>query len=202
MFEGPYVEVLHGISKKKENWRAQIVVNGVQIHLGYFEDDETAALNWDAAASSIPSFFAVGHWWGRAMPSCHFAHLILLSSGPKVPKSGPFKNEGIHEMRQQYLYGANTFKISISYLVSVMALSWSPQSSWRSKLRRSSLLMIRLRVPLSVVGKYHRIPSAKPKHVPMGDRLGFIEPDPPQSEIDSEDFLADILLGGLDWCLI
>jgi hypothetical protein len=32
------------------------------------------------------------------MPSCHFVHLILLSSGPKVPKSGPFKNEGIHEM--------------------------------------------------------------------------------------------------------
>jgi len=31
------------------------------------------------------------------MPSCHFVHLILLSSGPKVPKSGPFKNEGIHE---------------------------------------------------------------------------------------------------------
>src|SRR5208337_1804930 len=35
--------------------------------------------------------------WGRAMTSCHFVHLILLSSGPKVPKSGPFKNEGIHE---------------------------------------------------------------------------------------------------------
>ena len=34
---------------------------------------------------------------GRAKPSCHFVHLILLSSGPKVPKSGPFKNEGIHE---------------------------------------------------------------------------------------------------------
>jgi hypothetical protein len=33
------------------------------------------------------------------MPSCHFVHLILLSSGPKVPKSGPFKNEGIHELR-------------------------------------------------------------------------------------------------------
>ena len=33
------------------------------------------------------------------MPSCHFVHLILLSSGPKVPKSGPFKNEGIHEPR-------------------------------------------------------------------------------------------------------
>ena len=32
------------------------------------------------------------------MPSCHFVHLILLSSGPKVPKSGPFKNEGIHEL--------------------------------------------------------------------------------------------------------
>ena len=32
------------------------------------------------------------------MPSCHFVHLILLSSGPKVPKSGPFKNEGIHEI--------------------------------------------------------------------------------------------------------
>jgi hypothetical protein len=31
------------------------------------------------------------------MPSCHFVHLILLSSGPKVPKSGLFKNEGIHE---------------------------------------------------------------------------------------------------------
>jgi len=32
------------------------------------------------------------------MPSCHFVHLNLLSSGPKVPKSGPFKNEGIHEL--------------------------------------------------------------------------------------------------------
>ena len=32
------------------------------------------------------------------MPSCHFVHLILLSSGPKVPKSGPFKNEGIYEV--------------------------------------------------------------------------------------------------------
>jgi hypothetical protein len=31
------------------------------------------------------------------MPSCHFVYLILLSSGQKVPKSGPFKNEGIHE---------------------------------------------------------------------------------------------------------
>ena len=30
--------------------------------------------------------------------SRRFVHLILLSSGPKVPKSGPFKNEGIHEV--------------------------------------------------------------------------------------------------------
>jgi len=37
------------------------------------------------------------------MPSCHFVHLILLSSGPKVPKSGPFKNEGIHEGPAGYL---------------------------------------------------------------------------------------------------
>ena len=42
-------------------------------------------------------WFFDNRWWGRAMPSCHFVHLILLSSGPKVPKSGPFKNEGIHE---------------------------------------------------------------------------------------------------------
>jgi hypothetical protein len=35
------------------------------------------------------------------MPSCHFVHLILLSSGPKVPKSGPFKNEGIHELAKR-----------------------------------------------------------------------------------------------------
>jgi len=43
-------------------------------------------------------WFFDNRWWGRAMPSCHFVHLILLSSGPKVPKSGPFKNEGIHEI--------------------------------------------------------------------------------------------------------
>jgi hypothetical protein len=40
------------------------------------------------------------------MPSCHFVHLILLSSGPKVPKSGPFKNEGIHEWYHRLLQGA------------------------------------------------------------------------------------------------
>ncbi len=32
------------------------------------------------------------------MPSSHFVHPILLSSGQKVPKVGPFKNEGIHEV--------------------------------------------------------------------------------------------------------
>ena len=31
------------------------------------------------------------------MPRCPFVHLILLSKGQKAPKSGPFKNEGIHE---------------------------------------------------------------------------------------------------------
>jgi glycosyltransferase involved in cell wall biosynthesis len=32
------------------------------------------------------------------MPSCPFVHLILKSKGQKVPKSGSFKNEGIHEV--------------------------------------------------------------------------------------------------------
>ncbi len=40
------------------------------------------------------------------MPSCHFLHLILLSSGPKVPKSGPFENEGIHEGGETFSIGA------------------------------------------------------------------------------------------------
>ena len=31
------------------------------------------------------------------MPSCPFVHQILHSKGQKVPKSGAFKNEGIHE---------------------------------------------------------------------------------------------------------
>jgi hypothetical protein len=31
------------------------------------------------------------------MPSCPFVHLTLQSKGQKVPKSGGFKNEGIHE---------------------------------------------------------------------------------------------------------
>ena len=45
------------------------------------------------------------------MPSCHFVHLILLSSGPKVPKSGPFKNEGIHEPHPKlFAWGTNRIK--------------------------------------------------------------------------------------------
>jgi hypothetical protein len=32
------------------------------------------------------------------MPNCHFGHLILLLKGQKAPKSGQFKNEGIHEL--------------------------------------------------------------------------------------------------------
>ena len=31
------------------------------------------------------------------MPSCPFVHQSLQSKGQKVPKSGAFKNEGIHE---------------------------------------------------------------------------------------------------------
>jgi len=31
------------------------------------------------------------------MPSCLFVHQIHQSKGQKVPKSGAFKNEGIHE---------------------------------------------------------------------------------------------------------
>ena len=50
------------------------------------------------------------------MPSCHFVHLILLSSGPKVPKSGPFKNEGIHE--------AN------AYLQHYTLFTWQPENPW------------------------------------------------------------------------
>jgi predicted RecA/RadA family phage recombinase len=32
------------------------------------------------------------------MPSCFFVHQILQSKGQKAPKSGAFKNEGIHEL--------------------------------------------------------------------------------------------------------
>ena len=31
------------------------------------------------------------------MPSCPFVHQIHQSKGQKVPKSGAFKNEGVHE---------------------------------------------------------------------------------------------------------
>jgi len=37
------------------------------------------------------------------MPSCPFVHQILHSKGQKVPKSGAFKNEGIHELSNGFV---------------------------------------------------------------------------------------------------
>ena len=55
------------------------------------------------------------------MPSCHFVHLILLSSGPKVPNSGPFENEGIHEIAVMKMNWP-----SILLLLAVIVLSGFP----------------------------------------------------------------------------
>jgi hypothetical protein len=49
-------------------------------------------------------WFFDNRWLGRATASCHFVHLILLSSGQKVLKLGPFKNEGIHEVGESCKY--------------------------------------------------------------------------------------------------
>jgi len=42
------------------------------------------------------------------MPSCPFVHRIHQSKGEKVPKSGAFKNEGIHESIFWYFYPCRT----------------------------------------------------------------------------------------------
>jgi hypothetical protein len=75
-------------------------------------------------------------WWGRAMPSCHFVHLILLLSGQKVPKSGPFKNEGIHEMGASIFSGRKLKLCVSSELGSIEAVGIGEiLAATRSKLR-------------------------------------------------------------------
>jgi exopolysaccharide biosynthesis polyprenyl glycosylphosphotransferase len=51
------------------------------------------------------------------MPSCPFVHLILKSKGQKVPKSGSFKNEGIHEGWSLWFKRAEDLTIAVLALL-------------------------------------------------------------------------------------
>jgi len=65
------------------------------------------------------------------MPSCPFVQLILQSKGQKVPKSGSFKNEGIHELINMILSKKRFWKemmiiLAVALLKPIIAYVYKP----------------------------------------------------------------------------
>jgi hypothetical protein len=73
------------------------------------------------------------------MPSCPFVQLILQSNGQKAPKSGAFKNEGIHEVVDScYAAVKKTLTVRL-YQISQSVTLWlfpnrqRSDSTWRTR---------------------------------------------------------------------